>query len=119
MVRFGTTQMADMQQQSWAIQRAFPRFQIDLRLTVRTVETLYGRTKDISAGGMAATVAGDMQIDEIVELVFQLPKTPAPLKIMAEVRYHQGFQYGFRFINPNEQQVGIIRRCVDGLQPAP
>ena len=111
--------MANMQQQSWAIQRAFPRFQIDLRLIVRTVETLYGRTKDISAGGIAATVAGDMKIDEIVELVFQLPETAAPLKIMAEVRYHQGFQYGFRFINPTRQQVGIIQRSVGDLPPAP
>ena len=108
-----------MQEHSWAIQRAHPRFLIDLRLMVRWEETLHGRTRDISEGGMAATVAGDIKIDEFVELVFQLPETAGPLKMLAEVRYHQGFQYGFRFINPNEQQVGLIRRCVEGLPPAP
>jgi c-di-GMP-binding flagellar brake protein YcgR len=111
--------MANPQQEHWAIQRASPRFQIDLRVMVRTVETLHGRTKDISCGGMAATIAGDIKLDEIVELVFQFPETSAPLRIMAEVRYHLGFQYGFRFINPTQRQVAIIRRCLDGLPLAP
>src|SRR5690349_4218397 len=106
-------------QQPWAVQRVHPRFQIDLRLMVRTEQTLYGRTKDISCGGMAATVAGDMKLDEIVELVFQFPETSAPLKIISEIRYHLGFQYGFRFINPTQRQVAIIKRCLDGLPLAP
>jgi c-di-GMP-binding flagellar brake protein YcgR len=111
--------MANMQPQSWAIKRAFPRFQIDLRLMVRSTETLHGRTKDISCGGMAATVAGEITLDDIVELVFQFPETSAPLKIISEVRYHFGFQYGFRFINPTQRQVAIIKRCLEGLPLAP
>jgi hypothetical protein len=111
--------MANTEQERWAIQRAFPRYQIDLRLMVRWAETLHGRTKDISCGGLAATVAGDIKLDDIVELVFQFPETSAPLRIISEVRYHFGFQYGFRFINPTQRQVGIIKRCLDGLPPAP
>src|SRR5689334_19359035 len=111
--------MADMQPESWAVQRAFPRFQIDLRLMVRSTDTLYGRTKDISCGGMAATVAGEIKLADIVELVFQFPETTAPLKIISAFRYHFGFQYGLRFITPTQRQVAIIKRCMDELPLAP
>jgi c-di-GMP-binding flagellar brake protein YcgR len=99
----------------WPIKRKYLRFQIDLRLVVKTATVLYGRTKNINEGGMAATIAGDMNLEEIVQLQFQLPETRGPITIHAEVRYHQGSQYGFKFINITDQQSEAIRRAVRKL----
>jgi hypothetical protein len=89
---------------------------MDLRLIVRTnTTTLHGRTKNLAEGGMAATVAGEIPMDELVELQFQLPHIPEPMVLQAEVRYRQGFQYGFRFLPPTYEQLELIRNAVQGL----
>ena len=107
--------MQDFSPQKWPVTREYLRYVIDLRLVVRTSEKLYGRTKDLGDGGLGATVAGDIPIGELVELEFQLPGTEDPMTMYAEVRYRQGFQYGFRFVNPNERQKEIIRRATRSL----
>lgn len=76
---------------------------------------MHGRTKNLAEGGMAATVAGDIPMHEFIELQLQLPETPAPLVLQAEVRYRQGFQYGFKFIDPTVDQVQTIRNAVRDL----
>jgi c-di-GMP-binding flagellar brake protein YcgR len=96
----------------WPIKRKHPRFLIDLRLVVRTTTVLHGRTKNISEGGMAATLAGDISLGEIVELQFQMPESPEPMKISAEVRYRQGSQYGFKFVHITKQQTETIGRVL-------
>jgi hypothetical protein len=100
------------------MERKYDRFLIDVRLIIRTSKkTLHGRTKNLAEGGMGATVAGDIPLHEMVELQFQLPETAEPLVLRAEVRYRQGFQYGFRFIPPTEEQAETIRQGVKDLQP--
>jgi len=91
--------------------RDYSRFFIDLRLVVRASSRLYGRTRDVSETGLGATVAGDIKMGEVVELEFKLPETATPLIMMAEIRYRQGFQYGFRFLNPTAQEREMIRRA--------
>lgn len=96
--------------------RKYERYLIDLRLVVRTgTTTLHGRTRNLAEGGMAATVAGDIPLGESVELQFQLPHMSEPLKLQAEVRYRQGFQYGFKFFPPTYEQIEVIRSSVNGL----
>lgn len=89
---------------------------MDLRLIVKAGDkaatSLHGRTKNISESGMAATVAGDLERGEIVELQFQLPGTGAPLTVRADIRYRKGFQYGFSFIGLTAEQAGNIRRAL-------
>lgn len=92
---------------------------MDQRLLLRAAVTLHGRTKDISEGGLGATVAGELVSNEPVELEFSLPGASHPLKLMAEVRYKQGFQYGFRFLHITEKQRAQIREAVRQMQPAP
>lgn len=100
------------------IERKYERFLIDVRLIIRTnTGELHGRTKNLAEGGMGATVAGDIPLYDLVELQFQLPNTAAPLVIRAEVRYRQGFQYGFRFLSIREEQLEAIHRAVDNLPP--
>lgn len=97
-------------------ERKYERFVIDLRMIIRIKgATLHGRTKNLAEGGMAATVAGDIPLHEFVELQLQLPETPEPLLLQAEVRYRQGFQYGFKFLDPTEAQVQTIRGAVRDL----
>ena len=104
----------------WPIDRRYPRFIVDLRLIVKPVgteaaATFHGRTKNISESGMAATLAGDLELGKLVELQFQLPGTGAGLTIRADVRYHHGSQYGFNFIGLTRQQIETIRQGTVGL----
>lgn len=88
---------------------------IDLRLVVKAKTTLHGRTKNLGEGGMGATVAGDIPLGELVEVQFQVPHATEPMAIRAEVRYRQGFQYGFKFLQPTEDQLELIRATVKNL----
>ncbi|MGZ4842334.1 MAG: PilZ domain-containing protein [Candidatus Angelobacter sp.] len=110
--------MSQNKQHPWTLPRAHSRYLLDLRIVVRTKETLIGRTKDIAEGGLGATIPGSINVGEIVDLELQLPETQEPLKIKAEVRYRQGFQYGFKFIHITEQQKEMIRRTTRDLHLA-
>jgi len=106
-------------EQPWSTPRAFPRFLLDIRLIVRAAETLHGRSKDLGEGGLGATIPGSIGGGEIVELEFHLPGTREVMRVKAEVRYRQGFQYGFRFLDATEHQREIIRRATKHLPLAP
>lgn len=106
-------------EKTWPNPRAHPRYLMDQRLIVRSQSVLHGRTKDISEGGLGATVAGEVPSNALIELHFHLPDSTTPMKITAEVRYRQGFQYGFRFLAATEQQKKQIREALIDMQPAP
>ena len=103
----------------WKTPRAHPRFLLDVRLTVRAKETMHGRTKDVGEGGVGATIPGTIEKGEFVELEFQLPGTTEPLRFKSEVRYNQGFQYGFKFLHATDRQREMIRKATRDLPPAP
>jgi PilZ domain len=111
--------MPQYKQHPWTLPRAHARYLLDVRLVVKAKETLLGRTKDIAEGGLGATIPGDIQIGDVVDLEFQLAETQEPLKLSAEVRYQRGFQYGFRFLNATDQQRELIRRATRDLAMAP
>jgi PilZ domain len=103
----------------WSTPRACPRFLLDIRLVIRGKEVLHGRTKDLGEGGLGAVIPGNIATGETVEVEFQLPLSRDPMTLQAEVRYRQGFQYGFRFLHPTEQQRELIRRATRELPVAP
>jgi PilZ domain len=111
--------MSQNKQHPWTLPRSDSRYLLDLRIIVRTKETFIGRTKDLAEGGLGATIPNDIKIGEIVELELQLPENQEPLKVKAEVRYRQGFQYGFKYIHITEQQKEMIRRTTRDLHLAP
>ncbi len=111
--------MPENKQHPWTKPREHSRYLLDQRLVVRTKETFHGRTKDIAEGGLGATIPGNIDVGEIVELELHLPNGPEPLKCKAEVRYRHGFQYGFRFLNATSQQKEAIRRTTHDLHLAP
>jgi hypothetical protein len=111
--------MSDERKQTWATPRAYRRFLLDIRIVARTKESYHGRTKDISQGGLGATIAGDIKLGDVIELEFQVPESTEPLKLQAEVRYRKGFQYGFKFLHAKEHQLELIRKTTYPLIPAP
>jgi PilZ domain len=92
---------------------------MDQRLLLRAGTVFHGRTRDISEGGLGATVAGELKPDQPLELEFYLPGKLTPLRLLAEVRYHQGFQYGLRFLDITDEQRGLIREAIGDLPLAP
>ena len=107
-------------EKSWSTPRAFSRFLLDIRLVIRAKkEVLHGRSKDLGEGGLGAVIPGNIQIGDVVTLEFQLPLHSEPLSLQAEVRYRQGFQYGFRFLHPTDQQKERIRHATRDLPAAP
>lgn len=106
-------------EQPWSTPRAFPRYLLDIRVIVRAPETFHGRTKDLGEGGLGATIPGNIDSGEIVELEFHLPGLREAMRFKAEVRYRQGFQYGFRFLHATEHQRVMIRRATKNLPLAP
>jgi hypothetical protein len=103
----------------WSTPRAFPRFLLDIRLVIRADEVLHGRTKDVGEGGLGAVIPGNIAIGDIVAVEFQLPLSNELLSLQAEVRYRQGFQYGFSFLHATERQRELIRRATRDLPAAP
>jgi hypothetical protein len=92
---------------------------LDQRLVVRAKETLHGRSKDIAEGGLGATIPGNIDVGDVVELELQLPNSAEPLKLKAEVRYRHGFQYGLSFLNATKEQKEASRRTTHDLHLAP
>jgi len=104
----------------WSTPRVFTRYLLDIRLVIRAKEeVLHGRTKDLGEGGLGAVIPGDIQIGDVVTLEFQLPLNIEPIVLQAEVRYCQGFQYGFRFLHATDEQRELIRRATRDLPTAP
>src|SRR5262249_50796625 len=103
----------------WKHPRAFPRYLMDQRLLLRAGMVFHGRTKDISEGGLGATIARQLPRHEPIEVEFRLPGSSVTIKAMAEVRYNQGFQYGLRFLYMTDAQRAQIREAVSQLQSAP
>jgi len=111
--------MSTSRVQPWPVERACRRYLMDQRLLLRGARAVFhGRTKDISEMGVGAIVAGELNTDEALELEFYLPGKLNPVKLTAEVRYHQGFQYGFQFLDITDQQREMIREAIVVLPPA-
>ncbi len=92
---------------------------MDQRVVIKAGATLHGRTKEISENGLGATVAGELKMHESVELELYLPGSLARQRFTAEVRFRRGFQYGFCFLHPTEEQKNLIRAAALVLKLAP
>ena len=90
-----------------------PRFKMetDIRVYSRSCGLLEGRTVDISKSGIAAMLALEAPVGEMVELEFTLPSER--VAIHAIVRQKNAFRYGFEFVDSDSLH-GVIRRtCRD------
>ena len=100
--------------------RQYPRFQLDVRMLVHlfrdgNTSTVWGRSTCLGQEGIGATLAGEMEIGEVVGLEFNVPLSPHPIKLRAIVRFKNGFQYGFEFLAVDGNQRQAIQRALDIL----
>lgn len=106
--------MSTSRVQPWPVPRLSRRYLMDQRLLLRggADAVFHGRTKDISENGLGAIVAGELDADDPLQLEFYLPGKLNVVKLMAQVRYHQGFQYGFQFLDMTDQQRAMLREAI-------
>src|SRR5215471_3943806 len=105
--------MSTSRVQPWPVPRLSRRYCMDQRLLLRGSNAIFhGRTKDISESGLGAIVAGELDTGDPLQLEFYLPGKLNIVKLMAEVRYHQGFQYGFQFLGMDNQQRDMLREAI-------
>lgn len=92
--------------------RRKPRFKLAVDITIhsKSCGLLKGRTLDISEIGIAAVLAEDIPIGEVVKLNIPLPS--GPMTICATVRQSGSFfRYGFEFIESNSVREILQSAC--------
>ncbi len=108
--------------QPGASRRLFPRFAIDLSVTVVGTRdgkpiTIHGRSTDISESGMSLTLIRPLPLNEHVELQFSVPFARETLKLQARVRRVDGTRHGFEFLTLSSEHRRAIARLVAPLTP--
>jgi c-di-GMP-binding flagellar brake protein YcgR len=71
-------------------------------MTGNGIGTTRGVSLDISEGGMAALVQGNLRLGEMVEIDLAMPK--CSLSAVAIVRHTSSGRYGFEFLGLTEQE---------------
>ena len=95
--------------------RIFRRERFDLRIKILVpnggrIDTVHGRSSDISYGGMGAVVTRMMDTGSPVVVVFRLPKIDVDIQIPAFVSHRSGFRCGLRFAKLSPEQKFLIKR---------
>jgi c-di-GMP-binding flagellar brake protein YcgR len=101
--------------------RRWHRYHIDvsLRATVRSgdlVKTVHGRGNDLGRGGLAAYIAIELSVDDVVDLQITLPYSSAPITVSAIVRNRNSYCYGMQFLTITPAQQNEIERCCRSLE---
>ena len=104
----------------YARTRRFPRWRLDVRIQVAVFREgvtaeFWGRTNELGADGVGATLSGELAVGEVVGMEFPIPVSPHVMKVRAIVRYCQGPRCGFEFLVVTEEQRETLRRTCDVL----
>ena len=107
----------------WKIARSFPRFAIDLPVTIEVLSgdlaKVRGRMVDIGLGGACIVLADGASLAprQKVMLEFRFPMSLAPLRMKASLRHsHHVNHYGFQFVEAQGEEREKIRRACAGLK---
>lgn len=104
---------------NWKIARSFPRFAIDLPVTLsggKLVSVISARIVDIGLGGVCVILpAGEIRPGERMQLEFALPQTTSPIALMAKLKYVVEERHGFQFLTITPEQRERIRRACEKL----
>jgi PilZ domain len=109
--------MTETKPKSVSLSRRFPRYPIDIRISLQVfrsgeILSLWGRSNELGADGIGATLTRQLEPGEVVSMEFTLPMTSYPIKLRALVRYRDGLRHGFEFLALSiEQREGIQRVC--------
>jgi hypothetical protein len=100
--------------------RRFPRHVLDVRVSVHAFRagesiSFWGRSSEIGADGIGATLTGELEPGEVVSMELVLPMASFPIKFRALVRYRDGLRHGFEFLALSAAQRDEIRRVCETL----
>jgi len=94
--------------------RKSPRFYLDQRLKVVIADAdrkaVFGRTRDISEGGIGGVIADPLEPGTRVEIEFPVPVQDLPLRMSAVVCFRRGFHHGFEFLVRDANDINVIKR---------
>jgi hypothetical protein len=104
----------------YARDRRFPRRRFDVRIQVSVfregvTSVLWGRTNELSADGLGATLSGELTVGEVVSMEFPVPIAPHVIKVRAVVRYTDGLRCGFEFLVVTGKQKETLRCACEVL----
>ena len=104
----------------YARTRRFPRWRLDVRIQVSVFREgvtagFWGRTNELGADGVGATLSGELAVGEVVAMEFPIPVSPHVMKVRAIVRYCQGLRCGFEFLVVTEEQRETLRLTCEVL----
>jgi c-di-GMP-binding flagellar brake protein YcgR len=103
----------------WKIARSFPRFAVDVPISIHgpaLAGSLTGRIADVGLGGVCAVFAEQkLRGGERLWVEFTLPRAIEPLRILAKLKYIAGERHGFQFLNLAPRQREQIRSACEGL----
>jgi hypothetical protein len=103
--------------------RRFPRYPLDVKLTVHVFRagenvSYWGRSNELGADGIGATLTGTLESGEVVAMEVLLPMAGYPMKFRALVRYRDGLRHGFEFLALTAAQREEVRRVCEMLSMA-
>jgi c-di-GMP-binding flagellar brake protein YcgR len=96
--------------------RRFERFEVEARVKVTVTRkgekvNFSGTAHDISVGGMALFLGGDLLVGETVTVTFALIFS-TQLIVQGVVRSRDRYEYGIEFLHASKaQQDEIVRNC--------
>lgn len=76
-------------------------------------ETMPGRCVDVSMGGIAAVLAGELSPGESVGVEMHLPLAEVPFRARALVRHHNQLRCGMEFVGLSDDQQAAIRNSTE------
>ena len=108
--------------EGFVAKRRWPRFSVDIPVQVRVktqgptkVHSWEGQGTDISCGGLAVTLAGDLPVGAQIGVEFALPNLNRRLSFRCFVRNRQGQHYGVEFITENDEDYSKAAELQDLL----
>ena len=101
-------------------QRQCRRYRLDGRVTITVFRSagkfdFWGRISDVSQVGMGATVSGELEQGEFVQLRFSLSSSPHVLELRARVSHQRGYYSGFEFLVVTDAQREHIKVACEEL----
>jgi c-di-GMP-binding flagellar brake protein YcgR len=98
--------------------RHYPRYEFAGHVTVIVPRqdkllSLWGLIANLSEGGMAATVAGELTRNDIVTLQFSVGTGIPEFEIRSLVRHQRGYHCGFEFITLTNPQRELIKKACE------
>jgi len=102
--------------------RRWTRAPLDVRVKAVIVEdeqetVIYGRSAQLSEGGIGVTMTREMPKGTIATLIFKLPGEENERVLEAEVKYRNGFRCGLEFLGISAQtRKQLFRSCLQAAR---